>query len=301
MKNRKPRILVVDDDPSCINILGSILQETYDMSIAVNGEQALHVIEKEPRLDMILLDINMPDMDGYTICEKLKKSSDTRKIPVIFITASNTEYDEQKGLELGAVDYITKPFHSAIVRVRLKNHLELKRQHDLLEHLSFHDGLTGICNRARFDDCIEKEWYRAMRSKSALSLIMIDIDHFKQFNDYYGHVAGDDCLKDVGKTIASSLDRTSDVAARYGGEEFACILPSTLSEGTMQLAEKIRYNVQALKIVHEKSPTNEFLTLSMGLATTVPIFRDSLSRFISKADKMLYKAKQQGRNRIIDS
>lgn len=299
MKNKKPRILVVDDDPTSINILGSILQESYDMSIALNGQQALRVVKKEPALDMILLDINMPDMDGYSICRQLKANSETSGIPVIFITASNTDDDEQKGLELGAVDYITKPFHSAIVKVRLKNHLELKRQRDFLEHLSYHDGLTGIYNRTRFDKFIEDEWYRAIRSQSPLSLIMMDIDHFKLFNDYYGHVVGDDCLKQVAKAIKGSLERVTDLAARYGGEEFCCVLPSTEGQGAVQLAEKIRYNVGALKIAHEKSLADSFVSLSIGVASIVPVFEDSLSDFINTADKMLYKAKQRGRNQVV--
>ncbi|NOQ34957.1 MAG: diguanylate cyclase [Methylococcaceae bacterium] len=298
MNNKKPRILVVDDDPTSINILANILQESYDMSIALNGEQALRVVKKEQHLDMILLDIQMPEMDGYTLCKQLKANPETKGIPVMFITASNTEDDEQKGLELGAVDYITKPFHAAIVKARLKNHLELKHQRDFLEHLSYHDGLTGIYNRTRFDAYIQDEWRRAIRSQSTLSLIMIDIDNFKQFNDHYGHVDGDDCLKQVAKAIDISLDRVTDLVARYGGEEFSCVLPSTDLEGAVLLAEKIRYNVNALNIAHEKSLVDDFVSISLGVANINPTSTGILSNLIKQADSRLYKAKHGGRNQV---
>jgi PleD family two-component response regulator len=208
MTSTKANILIVDDERTNINVLGSILEKDYEISIAVNGEQALKLISKNPDLDLILLDVEMPGMNGYQVCETLKNDPLTKHIPIIFITGNTEEEHEKKGLELGAVDYITKPFRQAIVKVRLKNHLQLKRQRDLLEHASNHDALTGIANRNRFNTCLQNEWQRGSRLQSHLSLIMLDIDYFKHYNDHYGHVAGDDCLHQVAQSIKQSSQRS---------------------------------------------------------------------------------------------
>ena len=299
MKNRTQRVLIVDDDTTSISILANILQELYDISIALNAEQALRVITKVSNLDLVLLDVEMPEMDGYAICKLLKDNPRTCDIPVIFVTANNNDDDEQRGLELGAVDYITKPFHPAIVKARIKNHLELKYQRDFLKHLSFHDGLTQVANRSHFDDYLNDEWKRAIRNQSPLSLIMIDIDNFKLFNDAYGHVLGDKCLKRVAESIKNSLERSTDLAARYGGEEFACILPSTTLTGAAQLAEKIRINICQLAIAHNKSLTNSIVTISLGVNRIIPKQEDKITKFIQLTDCKLYRAKEEGRNRII--
>jgi len=299
MNNRKQRVLIVDDDSTSISILANILQELYDISIALNAKQALRVITKISNLDLVLLDVEMPDMNGYAMCKLLKENPKTLDIPVIFVTANSNEDDEQRGLELGAVDYITKPFRPAIVKARIKNHLELKCQRDFLKHLSFHDGLTQVANRSHFDDYLKDEWKRATRNQSPLSLIMIDIDNFKLFNDCYGHVHGDECLKRVAETIKNSLERSTDLAARYGGEEFACILPSTSLAGAAQLAEQIRINIYQLAIPHPKSLTDSIVTISLGVSQIIPTQGDKITEFIQQADRKLYRAKKEGRNRII--
>ncbi len=294
--NKKQRILIVDDEPANIKVLGNALKEEYQISFATGGEQALKIAGSDT--DLILLDIMMEDMNGYEVCRKLKNSSKTGNIPVIFITAMSNEEDETRGLEAGAVDYITKPFSMPIVKARVRTHLELKRHRDMLEHLSALDGLTGIPNRRRFDEFLEQEWKRAVREASYLSLIMIDIDYFKKFNDNYGHCAGDDCLRKVAITLSESVSRPSDLVARYGGEEFAAILPKTDREGTVFVADTMRKRIESLRIPHSYSKTGIYLTVSLGTATIIPSLHTTPSTLINGSDRALYEAKRSGRNQL---
>ncbi len=298
MEPVKPSILIVDDERANVNILGAMLGNDYQISVAINGEQALNFVSKNHYLDLILLDVDMPGINGYQVCEILKADPSTKDIPIIFVTANNTEEDEQKGLELGAVDYITKPFRQPIVMVRLKNHIELKRQRDLLSHLSNYDGLTGIQNRNRFNSYLEDEWRRGTRLKTSLSLLLLDIDCFKQFNDNYGHVAGDVCLRQIAQSIAQTLKRSIDMAARYGGEEFACILPDTDHTGARLLAEQIRQTIIELSIPHDYSLAEPYVTVSIGVADLLPSSKQSSLVLVEAADTQLYLAKKAGRNCI---
>ena len=294
--NKQAKVLIVDDDRSNIIVLGGMLADYYEIIVALSGEQALQLMESDSQFDMVLLDIQMPGIDGFEVCQKMKTNPILKDIPVIFISASRNEEAERKGLMLGAVDYITKPFSQPIVELRVKNHLELKHQRDLLSHLSKHDGLTGICNRSKFDEFIQDEWQRGLRDKTSLSLIFIDIDFFKKFNDYYGHTAGDDCLKKVAQTINNSLERSVDLAARYGGEEFVCVLPNTDPAGAKHIAELIRSNIFKLQLAHKESTVEPVVTISLGISSVIPDDESSAIVLIQTADKMLYKAKEQGRN-----
>jgi diguanylate cyclase (GGDEF)-like protein len=224
----------------------------------------------------------------------LKSEKRTKHVPVIFITARSENEDEMKGLEVGAVDYIRKPFNQAVVKARVKAHLELKMHRDKLEL----DGLTGIPNRRRFDEYIETEWRMASRENSNISLIMIDIDYFKNFNDGYGHLSGDECLKKVAATLAKSVNRPMDFVARYGGEEFACILPGTDLNGAIYIAETMKKNIERLTITHDYSLIGNYLTISLGVATIVPSMHFSYNVLIEGADEALFMAKKSGRNRI---
>ncbi len=291
-------ILVVDDQPANIRVLGEALKDDYQIKMARSGEKAIEIANSDTPPDLILLDIIMPELDGHEVCKILKNNSKTEKIPIIFITAKNQEEDETKGLELGAVDYITKPFSIPIVKARVKTHVELKKHRDILEDLSTLDGLTGIPNRRKFDEFIDIEWRRAVRGAYPLSLIMIDIDHFKLFNDNYGHGAGDECLKKVASSLYSSARRPADFVARYGGEEFVAILPESSLEQAKFFAERIRYNIEELNIVHDFSLTAKKITISLGSATIVPTLKNSYQLLIKSADNALYKAKSEGRNRI---
>lgn len=300
MTESRTKILIVDDERLNIRMLDEILRDEYDISVAVNGEQALKRALAAPPPDMILLDIQMPGMDGYEVCRRLMAHETTRGIPVIFVTSMVDEEDERKGLELGAVDYITKPFRPSIVQARLKNHLELKRQRDLLNRLSSLDGLTGIANRRHFETFIEQEWRRAPRHGLEISLILMDIDHFKKYNDHYGHTAGDDCLKEVARALVDALPRATDLIARYGGEEFVCVLPATDLQGALKVAERLRAAVLSQAIPHAFSGTHDCVTLSLGVACMQPGRGSTTpSDLIVAADRMLYRAKEAGRNRVM--
>ncbi len=297
VKSRQ-KILIVDDVPENLEIINGILEEDYEVFLATSGKQAIDIAVAE-NPDLILLDVMMPDMNGYDVCRELKSHKQFRHIPIIFLTSMNNPESEAKGLELGAIDYIIKPFNPDIVEMRIKNHLELKRHRDILENLSSRDGLTGIANRRRFDEFFEQEWWRAKRKKTQLSLILMDIDHFKQYNDNYGHLAGDDCLKQIALTLDNQLKRPTDLVARYGGEEFVCILPDTDNKGALQIAKQFMKSISDLKIPHSYSNTANHVTISLGIATVTPS-NSSLSKeeLIKVADRNLYEAKANGRNQM---
>ncbi|MBC8015048.1 MAG: PleD family two-component system response regulator [Sporomusaceae bacterium] len=291
-------ILIVDDTRFNIQIMTNMLANDYKIFYATSGKTALEIAMSE-RVDLILLDVIMPEMDGYEVCKKLKSDPHTQNIPIIFVSALKDVEDETKGLEMGAIDYIFKPVSPAILKMRVKNHLELKRYRDLLEQQSLCDGLTCIANRRHFDGVFEKEWRRAVRSGEALSLAFLDIDFFKRYNDYYGHLAGDDCLRQVGIVLKDSLKRASDLVARYGGEEFIIVLPSTSQAEAIQIGEKVRMNIEFLKVVHKMSEVSDYVTVSVGIATIIPEQDMDPALLLMKVDHALYQAKSKGRNRVI--
>jgi diguanylate cyclase (GGDEF)-like protein len=292
------KILVVDDAPINIQVLNEVLKEQYRVFFATDGKDALKVAASILP-DIILLDIMMPEMDGYEVCRSLKNDQLLSHIPVIFITAMTQQEDEAVGLELGAVDYISKPFHPSIVRLRIRNQLELKRQRDLLSKLSLLDGLTGIPNRRALEDYLDREWRRAVRNGTELAVIMMDIDHFKSYNDSYGHIPGDECLRKVALALTSALERPADFVARFGGEEFLSILPETDSKGAFMIAERLRMAVDALEIRHQGSDVSEFVSISLGVCSVKPSAEMKKENLLEKADALLYHAKQEGRNRAV--
>ena len=293
----RPKLLVVDDQPINIRIINELFRADCDLHMATHGEQAI-AVSKTLQPDLILLDIMMDGMDGLEVCRRLKMDPATAAIPVIFITAKREEDDEALGLELGAVDYISKPLNSAIVRARVKTHLTLKLQNDYLKGLATLDGLTGIPNRRAFDVRLAQAWSQACREGGTLSLMMIDIDYFKRYNGHFGHVQGDDCLRQVAKAIAQSVNRPYDMAARFGGEEFACVLPETTLQGALILAEKIQARISQLAIAHLGSEVSEWVSLSIGVASLQPRVDREPSELIALADQQLYQAKHNGRNQI---
>ena len=294
----KPRILVVDDQATNIQVLYQILAADYQVLMATSGAQALHLcLSKKP--DLVLLDLIMPEMDGYQICQHLKADVSTRDIPIIFITAQNDEAAEERGFDLGAVDFISKPVNPRIVRARVKTHLMLKAQSDLLRSWAYLDGLTGVHNRRFFDERIVAEMGRASRNQTALSVVMIDVDFFKRYNDHYGHQTGDDCLRRVATTLKAHLLRSGDHVARYGGEEFVCLLPDTGFAGAMQLATAIRKKIMALQIAHAESSVAPYVTVSLGVGSKPENVQADARALINLADMQLYKAKETGRHRIV--
>jgi diguanylate cyclase (GGDEF)-like protein len=240
----------------------------------------------------------MPGMDGYEVCRRLKSNLRTKDIPVVFITAMGQEEDEALGLEMGAIDYITKPIRPSILRARVHNHMELKHARDLLENLSATDGLTGIANRRRFDEVLDREWRRAFRNHHAIALIMLDIDFFKAYNDHYGHLAGDDVLRTLATVITNCMQRPGDLATRYGGEEFVCILPETDQEGARVVANRMRDSLASQAIPNDYSTVAKHVTVSMGVVSLVPERKQVPSSLIKMADESMYTAKRAGRNQM---
>jgi len=297
-KEKQAKILVVDDEKINLDVLISLLKPYYRTVAAKSGEQVFKRLEIPPLPDLILLDIMMPGMDGYEVCRKLKEDNMTPDIPVIFITGKTDEQDEAKGFQAGAVDYIIKPFRPLIALARVKTHIELKRRGDMLERLAGLDGLTGIPNRRQFDQFLATEWKRSVRYNHTISLIIMDIDYFKLFNDHYGHAEGDECLKKVANVISQSMLRSTDLTARYGGEEFACVLPETDYEGAITTANRIMKSIQSMGIHHEQSNVSEYVTVSIGVASLNPQRKDKPLDLIEMADKALYEAKGNGRNQI---
>ncbi len=292
---QKQKILIVDDDPVTVLLLKELLGVEHELHYAAEEGKALEIAVAE-KIDLVLLDIMLPDTDGFTICRTFKRNSETANIPIIFISAKSGTDDEVRGLEAGAVDYITKPISAPKILARVRTHLELKRYRDLLEDLSNIDGLTGIANRRRFDSVLAHEWSRSMRAQARLSLIIIDIDHFKEYNDLYGHAAGDACIKKIAQALRRGLLRTTDLASRYGGDEFACILPETDAPGAANVARVLHEAVERLVIRHVHQAAGGVVSVSMGIATAEPTAGTQVLSLIEAADACLYDAKHAGRD-----
>lgn len=292
----RPRLLVVDDQPANVQALYQALSDEHQILVATNGEQAL-VLARDKRPDLILLDIVMEGLDGLEVCRRLKADEATQAIPVIFVTGLSGEADEAHGLEIGAVDFITKPIHPAVVRARVRTHLVLKQQSDLLRTLALVDALTGVPNRRFFDEQFAADWRRALRDGHSIALVMIDVDAFKRYNDHYGHQAGDHALQRVARSVGAGLARPGDRLARYGGEEFACILPDTDTAGALEVAQRLGRAVHDLGIEHVHSAIDGVLTISLGVAAIMPTPGDEPAELLRRADEQLYEAKRLGRGR----
>jgi diguanylate cyclase (GGDEF)-like protein len=290
------RILVVDDAMENVQILHGALQDEHEVLFALSGEKALEIARAQ-RPDLILLDAMMPGMDGYAVCGALRAAAETRDIPVIFITALKTPEDETRALAAGAADFISKPVNAAVVRARVRTQLTVKRQADALRALSLTDGLTGVANRRAFDERLDAEWRRCARAGLPMALILVDIDHFKLYNDHYGHQAGDGCLAQAAAAMRRAAGRPQDLVARYGGEEFAILLPQLNAGGAERVAAKLQAEMETLAIPHAVAPGRGLLTLSMGVAEMVPHDAATPAALVQAADTLLYEAKAAGRGR----
>ncbi|MGM0675940.1 MAG: diguanylate cyclase domain-containing protein [Pseudomonadota bacterium] len=298
MSETRATVLIVDDQPTNIHALASLLKADYRILTATRGEKALELSQGEQAPDLILLDIVMPDMDGYETCRRLKDNETTRSIPVIFVTALDHDKDEEQGLNLGASDYISKPFNPAIVRARVRNQVNLKLKTDMLEKISLQDGLTEIPNRRYFDQKLAEEWARSSRNDQSLALLMVDIDQFKPFNDHYGHGAGDECLRRVAQALRRVPTRATDLVARYGGEEFVVLLPETDTRGAQHVAQAMLEAVRSLEVTHDYSDVAPHVTISIGGAIQSRQHPKPSAEDLKKAaDTALYQAKTNGRNR----
>ena len=293
----RPKLLVVDDQRINILVLNELFRNDCEVFMATNGEQALQICRAQLP-DLVLLDVQMDGIDGFEVCRRLKADAESRNIPVIFITAQGGEADEVRGLQLGAVDFIAKPINPVIVRARVQTHLTLKLQSDLLRSMALFDGLTGVPNRRKFDEQLVRDWRQSQREQTALSVILIDVDHFKRYNDHYGHQAGDAALQAVARVLDGTLKRPHDLLARYGGEEFVGVLPNTGLSEAVELAERMQAGVRALNLEHSGSPEAQVVTISLGVATVVARSDLAPQALVEAADQQLYAAKQAGRARV---
>lgn len=318
-------ILIVDDTPANLDLLSGMLSKRgHGFRVATNGPRAI-AAATSARPDLIMLDITMPDMDGYEVCRRLKSDPATADVPVIFISALGEVLDKVRAFEVGGADYVPKPFQFEEVLARIDHQLRISRlQRSLearneelaaknellleisnqleganreLERLSTTDALTGIANRRQFHDVLEREWRRCRRENAPVSLLMIDIDCFKQFNDTYGHQKGDECLSSVASAVRAALQRAGDFVARYGGEELVVVLPHTDSPTAVAIAGHVCDAVRALAIPHERSVAAPIVTISAGVATSIPDGSSTEASLLSAADIALYRAKASGRNR----
>ncbi|UOA06973.1 diguanylate cyclase domain-containing protein [Methylobacter sp. S3L5C] len=293
-----PIILIVDDIPDNIKILAEALRSDYRIKVANNGHDALDLAERvQP--DLILLDIMMPDMDGFETCRRLKENAKTRKIAVIFVTAMSGETDAERGLNLGAVDYIIKPFVIPVAKARIRNHLLIKQQADLLDSRALLDALTLIPNRRCFDETFAAAWQQASQDKTPLSLAIIEVDDFKHYNDRYGHGIGDSCLKKLATVLTNSQNQPGDLSARLDGNAFALILPNTDSTAARQITEGLRECIQNMGMAHAESKAGAVVTISVGVATqmAMPTYSSSQELY-EAANNALHTATANGGNQV---
>lgn len=295
--NARPVILIVDDDPANIEICCAALEDEYEVCFALTAAQALPIAH-EIRPDLILLDVVMPEIDGYQLCRSFKADPLLADIPVIFATGLGDDEAEIRGLTAGAIDFVTKPVRPASLRRRVANHVQLKRLRDSLADQALTDALTGLGNRRMLERRLQSELRRLAREQDRLAVVLLDVDHFKRFNDSHGHPEGDRCLRRVGGAIGRAMQRGADFAARYGGEEFACILPGIDLDGAKRMADTIRAAVEALAIPHGSSDTGPVVTVSVGVAWGISEPGLDTEFWLTAADRMLYRSKAAGRNRI---
>ncbi|ADO76216.1 diguanylate cyclase [Halanaerobium praevalens] len=326
----KIKILIVDDDQDMRMLLKTYLEklevdEIHFTATAAETYDFLNLsdLKTEPKVDLIILDIILEAENGIEICKKIKQSPVYQEVQIIMITAQQEAGFLREAFAAGAMDYIKKPIkkiefmarvNSAIkLRKEIKSRIarekellalseKLKNVNKKLEKMALVDGLTGISNRRLFDKTLKKELKRARRKETELALIMLDIDHFKQYNDTYGHQEGDECLKEIASVLEANSKRASDFAARYGGEEFAVILPDTAKGGALKIAEDIRKDIMALKLEHKNSPIAEYVTVSLGVSSLqvkTEVSQKLIKSFIDKADQALYQAKETGRNKTV--
>lgn len=299
------KILIVEDSATLRHILCTYISGAgHEPIVAADGETALQILDQRS-VDMVVMDVEMPGLDGFETTRLIREWLGDRWIPIIFVTGKNEENDFREGIDAGGDDYLIKPVSETILLAKIQAmerimemRDQLHRLNSELTELSERDFLTKLYNRRTFDERADEQWRKAARTHEPLAVLLLDIDHFKAYNDYYGHVAGDECIKKVADAIAQALSRPGDLVARYGGEEFIVLLPNTREDGAHHVAERIREAVKRLAIPHRESGTSTYITVSIGGAVTTHTAGTRLVDQINAADKALYVSKQAGRNRV---
>lgn len=287
----KATILIIDDVAANIQLAASLLNNEYNIKVATSGKKGLEIAKAEPLPDLILLDIEMPEMNGYEVCRVLKGTQKTASIPIIFLTAMDQDSEEELGLELGAVDYITKPIRPAILKARIKTQVLIKYQNDQLLQMALHDQLTGLFNRRYLMETAHLKAAKSLRHSIPISAVLLDLDHFKSINDNHGHDKGDAVLKAVG-SLLTDLTRKEDIAARLGGEEFIVLFDHCELDSAFKKSEELRSEIEKL------SPAGIDITASLGVCQ-FDLSGDTFDRLLNRCDKALYKAKDLGRNQVV--
>ncbi len=291
------KILIVEDGKVSQKVLVDTLQETYNVRVVSTGKEAIQMA-KQFRPHLILLDIILPDTSGFDVLKDLKGTQSTQNIPIIVITGLDNDKDEEKALGLGAVGSVRKPFDTVWVNARVRIHIKIVEQLLTIEKLSFFDALTDLANRRKFDYHMEYEWQRALRKKTTIGLLLMDLDNFKNYNDTYGHRQGDTMLKAVAGILKKTLNRATDLPCRWGGEEFAVLIPETSLEKLSLIAENIRSTIEAMEVPRNDSDGITRITASISAVSAKPYQGEQLEGFIESADRLLYQAKKEGRNRV---
>lgn len=308
----KPRVLIVDDDPVAVRVITKVLGDQATVYVATDGLQAVE-LARTTNPDLVLLDAELPGLGGFDVCRRIKAMVELAHVPVVIVTSHRDEAFELEGFDAGASDFVTKPVNHQLLRVRIRSHLRVKWMADELVSSARTDQLTTIANRRRFDEVLVSEWSRAHRSGDAVSIILLDVDYFKRFNDSYGHLAGDDCLRRVAMALREACLRPGDLVARYGGEEFGIVLPETPIAGAMCVAKRMLESVAWLAIPHSASPAAAWVTMSAGIASYSPqqeyppsrrvtsgeVNVSQVGQLIADADAALYAAKAAGRARFV--
>lgn len=289
-------ILIIDDHADTIHLLSGMLRGQARVLFATNGMAGLEIARAQ-RPQLILLDVQMKSMDGFEVCRRILADPDLRHCPVIFVTANSGMDSEIACLDAGAVDFITKPLSGPVVQARVRTHLRLQAALAGLETLANKDGLTGLHNRRYFDEQFAQEVARHRRQGAALGVALIDVDHFKLYNDHNGHQQGDECLRAVARALAQCTRRPGEVVARYGGEEFAVLLPNSCEQDLLRYGAWACGQVAGLQLAHAASPVAPHVTISVGLCAMAPATGDSALLQLELADRALYEAKRGGRNR----
>lgn len=300
------KILLVEDSATLRHAMSHYITAAgHTPVIAQSGEEALQLLENTP-VDMIIMDVEMPGLNGFETTRLIREWLGGHWIPIIFVTGRNEDESYREGIDAGGDDYLIKPVSQMIIRAKIRAMERISEMRDQLnrlnaelEALSQLDSLTQIYNRRTFNEFGQQQWLVAARQQQPISALMIDVDHFKLFNDHYGHPAGDACLKKVTQAIKGCLRRPLDLLGRYGGEEFIVLLPETDAAGAFRVACTINKAVEAVAMRHEVSPTSHVVTVSIGGATCSPNACQDLEELIKNADRALYKAKRSGRNRAL--